>query len=105
MSGPDNEELRAYQNQAGAELAFAKSMGWDDWTPYEEPGGLTTGGTVRGYHVQWSPDPYAALVVHDDGDDDAVWVLVTGELPGPFTVHGWTTVGEAKRQGKRIGEG
>ena len=86
-----------YANQAAAELAFAKSMGWDDWTWDEE----NEAGMVRGYHVQWSPDPDAGLVIHDEGDDDARYVLVTGETPD-FTVHGWTTVGEAKQQGRRI---
>ena len=32
-----------YTNQAAAELAFAKSMGWDDWTWDEE----TEEGMVR----------------------------------------------------------
>jgi hypothetical protein len=59
---------------------------------------------VRGYHVQWKPDHNAGLVVHDEGDDQAGWVLVTGAAP-EFEVRGWTTVGEAKRSGRRIGEG
>ena len=33
-----------YTNQVAAELAFAKSMGWDDWTWDEE----TEEGMVRG---------------------------------------------------------
>ena len=89
-----------YTNQAAAELAFAKSMGWDDWTWEEE----TEEGMVRGYRVQWSLDPNAALVVYDEGDDEARWVLVTGVAP-TFIVLGWTTVGEAKRQGRCIAEG
>jgi hypothetical protein len=32
-------------------LAFAKAMGWDDWTPDEE----TEEGMVRGFRVQWQP--------------------------------------------------
>jgi hypothetical protein len=90
----------AFINQAGAELAFAKSMGWDDWTFDEE----SDEGMVRGYRVQWSPDPNAGIVVYDEDDDDARYVLVTGKMP-TFTVRGWTTVGEAKRLGKRIGQG
>lgn len=89
-----------FATQAMAELAFAKSMGWDDWTREEE----SEEGIVRGYHVQWSPDPKAGLIVHDDGDDDSIRVLVTGEPP-TFTVHGWTTLGEARERGRRIGEG
>jgi hypothetical protein len=96
--GHPNED--AYINQAGAELAFAKSMGWDDWTWDEE----SEEGLVRGYRVQWSPDSNAPLVVHDEDDDDARYVLVTGEAPD-FMVHGWMTVSEAKRHGRRIGEG
>ena len=46
----------------------------------------------------------AGVAVHDEGDDKARWVLVTGVMPH-FVVHGWTTVGEAKRHGCRIGEG
>jgi hypothetical protein len=92
--------LDAFVNQAAAELAFAKAMGWDDWTWDEETEqGM---GMVRGIHVQWSPDPSACLVVPDDGDDDACWVLVTGEAPN-FTVHGWITVRDAKTQGRQIG--
>jgi hypothetical protein len=83
-----------------AELAFAKSMGWDDWTFDEE----SEEGMVRGFHVQWSPDPKAGLIVHDEDDEDARYVLVTGEPP-TFTIHGWTTVREAKEKGRRIGEG
>jgi hypothetical protein len=86
MTGPfGNQE--AFANQAGAELAFAKSMGWDDR------------GMVS-YHVQWSLGHEAGLAVHDD---DARSVLVTGVMPG-FKVHGWTT----RRRGqaaRRIGEG
>jgi hypothetical protein len=93
-------EPEAYSNQAAAELAFAKSMGWDDWTWDEE----SEEGMVRGYRVQWSPFPDAGLVVHDEGDEDARYVLVTGEPP-TFEIRGWITVGEAKRQGKLIGEG
>lgn len=89
-----------WTNQACAELAFAKAMGWDDWTWDEE----TEEGVVRGYHVQWNPDPNGGLAVYDDCDDDGVWVLVTGFAP-TYTVHGWITLGEAKRQGRRIGEG
>jgi hypothetical protein len=44
-------DLDAYVNQAAAEIAFAKSMGWDDWTHDEE----SEEGMVRGYRVQWSP--------------------------------------------------
>jgi hypothetical protein len=36
-----------YVNQAAAELAFAKAMGWDDWTHNEE----SEEGMVRGYRV------------------------------------------------------
>lgn len=89
-----------YMQQARAELAFAKAMGWKDWTHGEE----SEEGMVRGYRVQWSPHPDAPLVVHDADDDDARYVLVTGRLP-TFEVHDWTTVGEAKRLGKRIGQG
>ena len=85
--------------QAMAELAFAKSMGWDDWTHAEE----SVEGMVRGYHVQYSPFP-GGLIVYDEGDDDARYVLVTGDPP-EFTIHGWITVGEAKEKGPRIGEG
>jgi hypothetical protein len=87
-----------YVNQAGAEIAFARAMGWHDWTPFEE----TREGMVRGYHVQWNPDPNAGIVVPDEADDDSVWVLVTGRLP-TFNVVGWITAGQAKRCGWRIG--
>ena len=93
------DDLAWYVNQASAELAFEKSMGWDDWTWGEE----SEEGMVRGIHVQWSPDPNAGLVIHDQGDEDARWVLVTGQSP-TFTIHGWTTVREAKEEGRRIGE-
>jgi len=89
-----------FANQAAAELAFAKSMGWDDWTWGEE----SDAGMVRGYRVQWSADPNAGLVVHDEDDDEARYVLVTGRA-GTYHVHGWTTVGDARRLGRRIGEG
>jgi hypothetical protein len=49
-------------------------------------------------------DPDAGLVVWDEGDDDARWVLVTGQMPN-FRIHGWTTVGDAKLKGRRVGEG
>ena len=75
-------------------------MGWHDWTHDEE----SEEGMVRGYRVRWSPDPDAGLVVHDEDDDDTRYVLVTGEMPN-FKVVGWTTVGEAKRHGRRMGEG
>jgi hypothetical protein len=90
-----------YFNQACVEIAFAKAMGWDDWTFEEE----TEEGVVRGYHVQWRPDDdLPGLVVHDDGDDEARWVLVTGEPPR-MKLHGWTTVAEARKHGQTIGEG
>ncbi len=89
-----------FVNQACAELAFARAMGWDDWHWEEE----TEEGMVRGYRVQWTPDSDACLVVYDEGDDDARWVLVTGFIP-THTVHGWITVGAAKRKGRRVGEG
>ena len=57
----------AFFCQACAQLAFARAMGWDDWDFAEEAGE----GMVRGYHVQWSPEPCAGMVVHDDGDDEA----------------------------------
>ena len=75
-------------------------MGWDDWTFDEE----SEPGMVRGYRVQWSPHDDAGLIVHDEDDDDARYVLVTGQMP-TFKVHGWTTVGEARQHGRRIGEG
>jgi hypothetical protein len=90
----------AFMHRAAAELAFAKSMGWDDWTWDEEP----EEGVVRGFRVQWNPDPNAGLIVYDDDDDDARYVLVTGRAP-TFSVRGWTTVREAKEKGRRIGEG
>jgi hypothetical protein len=85
------QDNNAFTNQVAAELAFAKAMGWEDWTPAEE----SEPGMVRGFHVQWSPDPKAGLIVPDEGDEDARYVLVTGEPP-TMTVNGWTTVGEAK---------
>ena len=66
MSGRDRSDpwgFDAHVNQAGAELAFAKFMGWHDWHPDEEE----VAGMVRGYRVQWSPDPNAGLVVHRGG--------------------------------------
>jgi hypothetical protein len=81
-SGQPNED--AFTNQACAELAFAKSMGWDDWTWDEE----SEEGMVRGYHVQWSADPNAGLVVHDEGDDDDRWVLVTAMHPPSMSAVG-----------------
>jgi hypothetical protein len=90
---------RSFQLQAMAELAFAKFMGWDDWTFEEE----SVEGMVRGFHVQYSSHPGGALIVYDEGDEDARHVLVTGEPPN-FTIHGWTTVREAKNKGKRVGE-
>lgn len=86
-------------NQEAAERAFAKRMGWDDWTPDEE----SEGRVVRGFHIQWRPDPIG-LVVPADSDDDAMWVLASGRAP-EITFHGWLTAGEAKRQGRLIGEG
>jgi hypothetical protein len=91
---------QAFTNQPCAELAFAKSMGWDDWTWGEE----SEEGMVRGFRVQWSPDPNAGLIVYDEDDDEARYVLVTGQPPA-FTIHGWITVGQARKRGRRIGEG
>jgi hypothetical protein len=65
----------AFANQVGAEIAFAKSMGWHDWTPEEEE----VEGMVRGFRVQWSPDPHAGLVVHDEDDDEARYVWSPGD--------------------------
>ena len=87
-------------NQACAESAFAKSMGWHDWTYDEE----SVAGMVRGCRVQWSPDDDAGLVVSDAVDDEARYVLVTGRAPF-FMVHGWITAGEAKQRGRKIGDG
>jgi hypothetical protein len=91
--------LHASLNQAAAEFAFAQHMGWDDWTPEEEP----EVGIVRGYRVQWHPDPNGGLVVRDEDDDEARYVLVTGEAP-TYEVHDWISVGEA-RGDKPTGEG
>jgi hypothetical protein len=86
-----------FVNQACAELAFAKSMGWDDWKHDEE----SEEGMVRGFRVRWAPDPSAGLLVDDDGDDDVVYVLVTGWTP-TFEIHGGITLREAKKAGRRI---
>jgi hypothetical protein len=61
-------------------------------------------GWCAGFHVQYSSHPDGALIVHDEGDEDARYVLVTDEPPN-FTIHGWMTVREAKKRGERIGEG
>ncbi len=97
-----DEASRAdFIEQARAEIAFAKSMGWDDWTHDEE----SEAGMVRGYRVQWSPDvEHGLIVVRDDDDDDLRIVLVTGRAP-TYEIHGWTTVADAKRNGFRIGRG
>jgi hypothetical protein len=87
-------------SQAAAELAFAKWMGWDDWTFDEE----SEEGMVRGYRVQWHPDPNAGLIVYDQDDDDTRYVLVTGNVP-TMRIHGSITVAEARRKGFRIREG
>lgn len=94
MSWPDET------NQVGAEMAYAKAMGWDDWTPYEEP----EEGVVRGVRVQWRPDKEMGLIVYADDPDDTLYVLVTGQLP-TFEIHGTITVAEARQRGQRIGEG
>ena len=94
------EESAVQTNQAAAEVAFAKSMGWDDWTPDEE----AEPGMVRGYHVQWTPDPHAGPIVHDEADEDARYVPVTGQPPA-LVVHGWTTAREARERDRRIGRG
>jgi hypothetical protein len=96
----DMSNVDDFINQAGAELAFATCMGWDDWTPEEE----TVPGMVRGCCVQWQPDPAFGLVVAGEVDDDVRFVLVTGRAP-TFEVHGWITAGEAKQDRYRIGEG
>jgi hypothetical protein len=59
---------------------------------------------VRGFRVQWHPDPSAGLIVYDEDDEDTRCVLVTGQARN-FNVHGWITVREAKKKGRRIGEG
>ena len=46
-----------------------------------------------------------AAMVRDRGeDDDARFVFVSGRLPN-FIVHGWFTMGEARRLRRRLGEG
>lgn len=100
MPDLDGMSFDDHFNQACAEIAFARSMGWADWTPDKE----TEPGMVRGYHVRWHAEPGIGFWVPDDDDDDARYVLVTGRVPR-FEVHGWITAGEAKRVGRRIGEG
>src|SRR5262245_15747580 len=100
MPNESTDEEAWYVNQACAELAFAKSMGWDDWSWDEE----SEEGMVRGFHVQWNPDPNAGLVVYDTGDDEARWVLVTGQSP-IFKIHGWITQRQAKERGAKINQG
>jgi hypothetical protein len=94
---PANDECQTSINQAAAETAVTKWLGWD-WAPSVE-----SEGWVRDIRVVWSSAP-AGLVVTDEGDDATRVVMVTGEPP-TMTIHGWTTVGEAKRTGRRIGEG
>jgi hypothetical protein len=89
-----------YINQACAELAFAKVMGWHDWTWEEE----TDPGMVRGFLVQWQPEQIAGLIISGAIDDDVRCVLVTGRMP-TYAVVGWITAGEAKQDRYRIGEG
>ncbi len=79
-------------NQAGGELAFAKAMGFSDWTHFEE----SEHGVVRGYRVVWSRADDAPLRIPADADPDDRYVLVTGERP-TYMVHGWSTAREAQR--------
>jgi hypothetical protein len=86
-----------YNNQAGAERAFAKAMGWNDWWWEEE----SEAGMVRGFRVQWSRDPTAGVAVDRADPDDARYVVVTG-TSAQLQIHGWTTAGEARQWGGRI---
>jgi hypothetical protein len=87
-----------FTNPAAAELAFARSMGCDDWTWWDEEFGRGDGARLPS---RLAPGA-AGLVVHAECDDNARYVLVTGEAP-TFTIHGRTTVAEAKEKGRRIG--
>jgi hypothetical protein len=48
-----------------------------------------------------APTPMPGSWSTTKDDDDARYVLVIGRVP-TFEVRGWTTVGEAKRRGRRI---
>ena len=72
-----------YTNQAGAELAFARAMGYEDWSFDEEP----EPGIVRGVHVMWRRAHDAELPIPVDANPDDVYALVTGELP-KYCIHG-----------------
>ena len=77
-----------YVNQACAELAFAKAMGFEGWTHDQEQ----EPGVVRGFRVVWSRShdaPGFFIPPHADLDDR--YVFVTGALPN-YRVHGWTTL-------------
>jgi hypothetical protein len=65
---------RTRELQAGAEIAYARYEGWDDWTPDEE----TEPGIVRSARVQYHADPDEGMIVWDDDPDDMRYVLVTG---------------------------
>jgi hypothetical protein len=81
----------SYTNQAGAELAFARAMGFDDWGFEQE----SEVGVVRGFHVVWQRNHDAALPVPYDAEPDDLYALVTGEMP-EYRVHGWTSVAAAR---------
>jgi hypothetical protein len=87
-------ELTDSIDQACAELAFAKSMGFTDWNFDQEP----VPGIVRGFHVIWQREHDAELPVPYDAKPDDIYVLVTGETP-TFEVHGWITGRDARRLG------
>lgn len=70
---------------AAAELAFAKVMGWY-WDGSVNV--FHTRTDVRNVEVRGRPRHDYDLPIRPH-DKRGVYVLVTGQLPGPYRVHGW----------------
>lgn len=80
-------------NGACGEMAFAKASNryWDhSLNTYME------GGDVGELQVRTRREPDYELLIRDNDPDERVYVLVTG-VPPSFTVVGWMTAKEAKR--------
>lgn len=70
---------------AGAELAFAKVMGWY-WDG--AVGTFHHRADVRHVHVRSSPAHHHRLIIRPNLDVPGIYVLVTGMVPR-YRVHGW----------------
>jgi hypothetical protein len=70
---------------AGAEMAFAKAMGWY-WDG--SVGVFHDQADVRHVHVRSTPWPQGKLIIRPERDVPGVYALVTGTFPR-YAVRGW----------------